>query len=157
METSSAASIMKMKLYNICFQLPSHTNGMGFGLSGLGIPKPRNMSNIFWRWLNGIPKHFKPLILVGAAALCWSIQLCRNVVVFDNKQSSFLQVIFLTTHWLRMWTILQWHTSQDNLVAASHFFGTGDQGLFCPSAWVAVQSQDLQSLVCPNLCQTFVG
>jgi len=42
-------------------------------------------------------------------------------VVFYNKQSSFLQVIFSTTHWLCTWAILQRHTSQDILVAASHF------------------------------------
>ena len=63
-----------------------------------GIPKPRNISNMFGSWLNRVPKDFKPLVLVGAAALCWSVWLCRNGVVFDNKQSSFLQVIFLTMH-----------------------------------------------------------
>ena len=63
-----------------------------------GLPKPRNMSNMFESWLNGIPKDFKPLVLVGAAALCWSVWLCRNAVVFDNKQSSFLQVIYSMTH-----------------------------------------------------------
>ena len=42
-------------------------------------------------------------------------------MVFDNKRSSFLQVIYLTTHWLRSGAILQRHTLQDKLVAASHF------------------------------------
>ena len=86
-----------------------------------GLPKPRNMSNMFESWLNGIPKDFKPLVLVGAAALCWSVWLCRNAVVFDNKQSSFLQVIYLTTHWLRTWAILQRPSSQNILAVASHF------------------------------------
>ena len=72
-------------------------------------------------WLNGIPKEFKPLVLLGAAALCWSVWRCRNAVVFDNKRSFFLQVIYLTTYWLRTWAILQRHTLQDKLVAASRF------------------------------------
>ena len=86
-----------------------------------GIPKPRNMSNMFGSWLNGIPKEFKQLVLLGAAALCWSVWRCRNAVVFDNKKSSFLQAIYFTTHWLRTWAILQRHTLQDKLVEASRF------------------------------------
>ena len=66
-----------------------------------GLPKPRNISNIVGSWLNGIPKDFKPLVLVGAVALCCSIWLCNNVVGFKNKHSSLLQVIYSTTHWLR--------------------------------------------------------
>ena len=76
-----------------------------------GLCKPTNIANLFSGWLNGIPKPYKPLILVGVAALCWSVWLCRNAVIFYNKKSSFLQVIYLTTHWLRMWAILQQSTS----------------------------------------------
>ena len=86
-----------------------------------GIPKPRNESSIFGSWLNRLPKKFKPLVLVGAAVLCWSVWLYRNAVVFDNKQFSFLQVIFSTMHWLHTWDMLQRHTSQDILVVASLF------------------------------------
>ena len=85
------------------------------------IPEPQNMTSMFGSWLNGIPKEFKLLVLLDAAALCWSVWRCRNAVVFDNKRSSFLQVIYLTTHWLRSGAILQRHTLQDKLVAASHF------------------------------------
>ena len=59
-----------------------------------GIPKPR-MSNMFGSWLNKVPKDFKPLVFVGAAALCWSVWLCRNGVVFVNKQPSFFTGYFL--------------------------------------------------------------
>jgi len=86
-----------------------------------GISKPHNMPGMFGSWLNGIPREFKPLVLLGAAALCWFVWRCKNTVVFDNKRSFFLQVIYLTTHWLRTWAILQRHTLQDKLVAASHF------------------------------------
>ena len=86
-----------------------------------GIPKPR-MSNMFGSWLNRVPKDFKPLVLVGAAALCWYVWLCRNGVVFDNKQFSFLQVIFSTMHWLRTWAILQRPSSQEVLVETYLFW-----------------------------------
>ena len=96
-----------------------------------GISKPRNMANMFGSRLNRVPKDFKPL--VGATTLCWSVWLCRNGVVFDNKQSSFLQVIFSTTHWLRTWAILQRPSSQEVLVVTSlFFFGSGGQGFFLP-------------------------
>ena len=75
-----------------------------------GIPKPRNVFDMFGSWLNGLPKNFEPLVLVGAVALCWSVWLYRNAMVFDNKPSFFLHVIFSTTHWLRTWAILLWHT-----------------------------------------------
>ena len=75
---------------------------------------------MFGSWLIGIPKEYKPLVLLGAAVLCWPVWLCRNVVVFDNN-FFFLQVIYSTTHWLGTWAILQKQTLQDKLVAASHF------------------------------------
>jgi len=60
--------------------------------------RPSSVANLFGGWLNGIPKQFKNLILVGAAALCCSVWLCRNAVVFENKNYSFLQVLYRTTH-----------------------------------------------------------
>ena len=58
--------------------------------SAWGLSKPRNISNMFGSWLNGITKFYKSLVLVGAAALCWSVWLCRNAFVFENKHSYFL-------------------------------------------------------------------
>ena len=103
-----------------------------------GIPKSYNMQRMFGSWLNGIPKEYKKLVLLGAAALCWSVWHYRNSVIFYNKQPSFLQVIYSVTHWLRTWAILQPSTSLDVLVPASHFFGAGGQGIFCSGTWVAV-------------------
>ena len=85
-----------------------------------GIPKPHNFANMFGNWLNGLTKNLKYLVLVGAAALCWSVWPYRNAMIFYIKKSSFLQVIYSTTHWLRTWAILQKYTLQDKLVAASH-------------------------------------
>ena len=59
-----------------------------------GISKPHNMPSMFGSWLYGIPKEYKPLVLLGAAALCWSVWLCRNTVVFDNKKPFFAGYLF---------------------------------------------------------------
>ena len=77
-------------------------------------------------------KNYKPLVLVGAAALCWSVWFCRNTVVFKNKHSSFLQVIYSTTHWLRTWAILQQPAFQEVLVVASQFLKRVAKGFFLP-------------------------
>jgi len=47
-------------------------------------------------------------MLIGATALCWSLWLTRNEVVFDKcNPKSILQVMFRTTHSLRQWGLLQ--------------------------------------------------
>ena len=61
---------------------------MGFGICVLGIPKPRNVISIFGSWLNGLPKYFKPLVLVGAAALCYPHQLSGESTSGDGDQAS---------------------------------------------------------------------
>ena len=121
--TNIAVSVMRMKRYNICFFDCRFARMIWASVyAAWGIPKPHNMPRMFGSWLNGIPKEYKPLILLGAAALCWFVWLCRNDVVFNNKKSSFLQVIYSTTHWFRLWAFLRKHnTLQDKFVAASHF------------------------------------
>jgi hypothetical protein len=44
---------------------------------------------------------------VGAIAIIWSIWLCRNDKVFNDKISSLLQVIYRCTSTLRLWSSLQ--------------------------------------------------
>ena len=59
---------------------------------------PTSVANIFGHWLDGITNRFKTLIRVGAYALIWSLWLCRNDLVFNDKNASPLQVIFRCTH-----------------------------------------------------------
>jgi hypothetical protein len=68
---------------------------------------PRSITNIFGNWLNGIDNRFKKHIRVGAIAFIWSLWLCRNDKVFNDKNSSFLQVIYRATGTLRLWSSLQ--------------------------------------------------
>jgi len=71
----------KMRQFNISFLTVVYLKWSG--------RRPSSVANLFGGWLNGIPKQFKNLILVGAAALCWSVWLCRNVAVFENKKFLF--------------------------------------------------------------------
>jgi hypothetical protein len=75
--------------------------------AALGLSQPRSVFNIFGSWLWGLEKYLKSLILLGAAATCWSLWLCRNDIIFRNKHNTFpLQVIYLIIHLLRLWAIL---------------------------------------------------
>jgi hypothetical protein len=44
---------------------------------------------------------------VGAIAFIWSLRLCRNDKVFNDKNSSILQVIYRATGTLRLCSSLQ--------------------------------------------------
>jgi hypothetical protein len=68
---------------------------------------PCNIINIFGNWLNGIDNRFKKYIRVGTIAFIWSLWLCRNDKVFNDKNSSILQVIYRAIGTLRLWSSLQ--------------------------------------------------
>jgi hypothetical protein len=68
---------------------------------------PRSVANIFENWLHGIDNRFRTLIRVGAFAVIWSLWLCKNDKVFNDKISSLLQVIYQCTGTLCLWSSLQ--------------------------------------------------
>ena len=74
---------------------------------GSTLYPPRSIANIFGNWLNGVDRRFKLLIRVGALAIIWSLWLCRNDKVFNDKNSSLMQVIYRSTATLRLWSPLQ--------------------------------------------------
>jgi hypothetical protein len=66
-----------------------------------------SVHNLFIGWLEGIIRKLKYLILVGASAICWTIWLTRNDIVFDKVVApSYLQVIFVETYWIRSWSLI---------------------------------------------------
>ena len=72
------------------------------------ITPPTSITNLFGNWLNGVRKRDKTQIRVGVCALLWAIWHVRNDYVFNRaKNTSFLQVIPLATHWIRTWSFLQ--------------------------------------------------
>ncbi len=73
-----------------------------------GIAAPINAFQMFDSWVQGLPSTPQSIALLGAAAICWSIWLCRNDLVFEKKNvHSPLQVILAAVRWVRTWVILQ--------------------------------------------------
>jgi hypothetical protein len=71
---------------------------MTFGLAPL-----KNITNLFRNWLKGIPKKDLILVRVEVCDVIWTMWNIRNDFIFNKpKTSSFLQVISLVTHWIRM-------------------------------------------------------
>jgi hypothetical protein len=72
-----------------------------------GLSPPKNINNLFGNWLKGIPKELIQ-IRVGVCVVIWTMWNTRNDFIFNKlKKSSFLQVIPMVTHWIRMWSYLQ--------------------------------------------------
>jgi formate-dependent nitrite reductase membrane component NrfD len=68
---------------------------------------PCSITNIFRNWLIGMDNRFKKHIRVGAMAFIWSLWLCRINKVFNDKNSSILQVIYGAIGTLCLWSALQ--------------------------------------------------
>jgi hypothetical protein len=63
--------------------------------------------NMFGIFLNGIDNKTKAHIRIGISVVCWLIWNCRNDIMFNRKDSSmFLQVIYMTIHWIQLWRFL---------------------------------------------------
>ena len=74
----------------------------------LNLAKPQSIWHMFGSWLYGVKKELRSLVLLGAGVIAWSIWLHRNGIVFKKKKIvSPVQVVYLATHWLRTWAILQ--------------------------------------------------
>jgi hypothetical protein len=69
--------------------------------------QPSSITNVFGNWLNRIDNRFKKHIRVGVIAFIWSLWLCRNDNVFNDKNSSILQVIYRATGTFCLWSSLQ--------------------------------------------------
>jgi hypothetical protein len=52
---------------------------------GSTLYPPRRNASIFGYWLNGVDLRFKLLIRVGALAIIWSLWMCKNDNVFNDK------------------------------------------------------------------------
>jgi hypothetical protein len=65
----------------------------------LNITPPLNINHLFGTWLNGVPKSEK----VHIRGDFWAIWHVRNDFIFNKSCFiSFLQVIPLTIHWIRI-------------------------------------------------------
>jgi hypothetical protein len=98
-----------------------------------GLLKPHNIGHMFNGCLRGVNKDVKLLLLLGGAVTCWSIWLSRNDIVFEKKKVVYpVQVIYLVTHWLLTWAILQKPDLQDTVVAVSQQLTLVAKDFFSP-------------------------
>jgi hypothetical protein len=66
-----------------------------------GISPPLSLDDLFVNWSKMGGNIHNSLILMAASALCSTIWITRNEVVFDKcRPKTFLQVLFRGTHWL---------------------------------------------------------
>jgi hypothetical protein len=79
--------------------------GQSSAVSGLYLPA--SVANIFRNWIHDIDQKYKILLRVEVIALIWSLWLCRNDKVFNDKKNPLLQVIYRCIGTLRLWSPLQ--------------------------------------------------
>lgn len=102
---------------------------------GSTLYPPCSVANIFGNWLNGVDHRFKLLIRVGAFAFIWSLWLCRNDKVFNDKNSSLMQVIYRCTATLRSWSSLQRVENRDLFMEVSTRLEDTASDIFIQHGW----------------------
>ena len=96
------------------------------------LPPPSGGGDMVGDWLVGL----SALILVGAVAFCWSIWLCRNTAIFDNKPCNHpIQVIFRCVSLLRAWTPLQKPIHAEAMVDGTDRLEVAASALFSSRGW----------------------
>ena len=50
-----------------------------------GIKPPANVIDMLGSWLKVYSQKLRKKILIGAAAICWAIWLCKNDAVFNRE------------------------------------------------------------------------
>jgi hypothetical protein len=72
------------------------------------ILPPQSVQHLFHDWKNQVRGNIRQQLLAGASVFCWAIWLSRNDVIFDKSPiKSFMQVLYMGTHWLRFWSQLK--------------------------------------------------
>ena len=102
----------------------------------LNLTPPNNISHLFGNWLGGVSKKDKVPIRVGVCALLWAMWNIRNDYIFNNAKScSFLQVIPMATHWIRMWSYLQSTEKRPAMVSGCNRLDMVARDLYTQFSW----------------------
>jgi hypothetical protein len=101
-----------------------------------GLEPPKNVNNLFGNWLKGIPKKDLIQVRVGVCAIIWAIWNTRNDFIFNKpKKHSFMQVIPLATHWIRMWSYLQQEEQREAMDSGCNRLEMAARDLFSRCGW----------------------
>ena len=102
----------------------------------LNISPPTSINNMFGNWLLGVPRNEKVQIRVGVCALLWAIWNIRNDYIFNRaKTTSFMQVIPLATHWIRMWSFLQSTEKRNEMAIGCNRLESVARDLYNQCSW----------------------
>ena len=105
-------------------------------LFGILHTSPSNFANLFGYWMHGLSLKLKNQILLGVAALCWSIWLNRNDMVFNEaKSNTSMQVIFRTTYWIRQRPMLRREEQQPLFKDGCRWWETMMMTIFAKFGW----------------------
>ena len=109
-----------MRPSNTCFLTVMWQNSLGIWFIPCSTYNHLLSYPICWVLGSRISPKLRNQVLVGAAALCWAVWLCRNDVVFNGKiPNSYLHVIFRRTHWTREWAALSKEEEKIALIKCS--------------------------------------
>ena len=64
----------------------------------LGVPTPVNVEHLFNNWSKQGGQKQNIMLLTGAIAICWSIQLTRNDTVFNNCTPKLFVLVLFRRH-----------------------------------------------------------
>ena len=104
--------------------------------ASFNISLPVSIFHMFNGWLNGINKELMYKILVGASALCWTIWLSRNDMVFNHfRVVTPLQVIFQETHWIHFLALLQKEDDRPHVLVGFRVLETTSMEIFASNGW----------------------
>ena len=95
----------------------------------------RSVANIFGNWLHGVDRKDRTIIRVGVLAVIWSLWLFRNDKVFNDKNTSLLQVLYRCTSLLRSWSTLQCVKNQDLFMVVSARLELIARDIFIRHGW----------------------
>ena len=106
-----------------------------------GLSPPLSIHDLFVNWSKAGGNIHNSLLLTAASALCWTIWLTRNEVVFDKyRPKTFLQVLFRRTHWLRQWARLQRRNDlRDQLILIGQHLETSALHFFNSNGWLSTR------------------
>jgi hypothetical protein len=102
---------------------------------GSTLYPPRSVADIFGNWLNGVDYTFKILLRMGAFVVTWSLWLYRNEDVFNDKNSSLIQFIYLCTAFLRSWSSLHRVKNRDLFMEVSTRLDDMVRDIFIQLRW----------------------
>jgi hypothetical protein len=110
---------------------------MWFGVStAFGFVQPNSVEHLFGPWINSFPPKLRKQIMIGVAAMCWALWLCRNDVVFQRSKPNYcLQVIFRGTYWIRSWALLSKEKEKDELKGGCRRLEIVCMDFFAKSGW----------------------